>query len=233
MDLNVFKLEKLKIKAYKSPRTVDRRGGSGNFEAMFNPESFSRKYAIQYGRGQGLNSSDQQATYSRSEPSDLKLKLVLDGSGVSEMGILQLGPQKKVSDRIQEFLNLTFEMNGEIHEPNYLTVEWGDLTFSCRLESVDITYTNFEHDGTPLRAELDVSLISDSGGRKAIGSGDIRSSPDLTHSRVVRSGDTLPLLTQEIYGSSAYYLRVAQVNNLDNFRRLNPGQEIIFPPLDK
>jgi hypothetical protein len=231
MDLNVFKLEKLKIKAYKA-RGRSTADWVGDFEAMFNPETFSRKYAIQYGRGQGLNSSDQQATYSRSEPSDLKLMLVLDGSGVSEMGILQLGPQKKVSDRIQEFLNLTFEMNGEIHEPNYLTVEWGDLTFSCRLESVDITYTNFEHDGTPLRAELDVSLISDTEAEKRLAQ-ENQSSPDLTHSRVVRSGDTLPLLTQEIYGSSAYYLRVAQVNNLDNFRRLNPGQEIIFPPLDK
>jgi len=231
MDLNILKLEKLKIKAYKS------RGRSlgdlvGEFEAMFNPESFSRKYEIQYGRGQGLSSSDQEATYSRNKPSDLKLKLVLDGSGVSEMGILQLAPQKKVSERIKEFLDLTFEMNGEIHEPNYLTVEWGDLTFSCRLESVDITYTNFEHGGTPLRAELDVSLISDTEAEKRLAQ-ENRSSPDLTHSRMVKSGDTLPLLTQEVYGSPAYYLRVAQMNNLDNFRRLKPGQEIIFPPLDK
>ena len=158
MALNVFKLEKLKIKAYKS-RERSQRDWVGDFEAMFNPETFSRKYAIRYGRGQGRNSSDQQANYSHNEPSNLELKLVLDGSGVSEMGILQLGPQKKVSERIEEFLKLTFLMNGEIHEPNYLTVEWGDLTFSCRLESVDITYTNFERDGTPLRAELDVSLI--------------------------------------------------------------------------
>ena len=76
---------------------------------MFNPESFSRKYEIRYGRGQGMNSSDQQARYSHNEPSDLKLNLVLDGSGVNEMGILQLGPQKKVSERIEEFLDLTFK----------------------------------------------------------------------------------------------------------------------------
>ena len=231
MDLNVFKLEKLKIKAYKA-RGRSTADWIGDFEAMFNPESFSRKYAIQYGRGQGLNSSDQQATYSRSEPSDLKLKLVLDGSGVSEMGILQLGPQQKVSDRIQEFLDLTFEMNGEIHEPNYLTVIWGDLEFSCRLESVDIAYTNFERDGTPLRAELEVSLISDIEAEKRMRE-ESMSSPDLTHSRVVKSGDTLPLLTRQIYGSSAHYIRVAQANRLNNFRQLIPGQELIFPPLEK
>ena len=82
-------------------------------------------------------------------------------------------------------------MNGDIHEPNYLTVEWGDLTFSCRLESVNITYTNFERDGTPLRAELDVSLISDIEAEKRLRE-ESMSSPDLTHSRVLRSGDTLP-----------------------------------------
>jgi nucleoid-associated protein YgaU len=49
----------------------------------------------------------------------------------------------------------------------------------------------------------------------------------------VKSGDTLPLLAKEIYGSSRYYLRLAQVNHIDDFRNLQPGQEIIFPPLAK
>jgi nucleoid-associated protein YgaU len=53
----------------------------------------------------------------------------------------------------------------------------------------------------------------------------------LTHSRIVKSGDTLPLLSKEIYGNSAYYLQLAQANNLDDFRNLQPGQEIFFPPL--
>jgi nucleoid-associated protein YgaU len=50
---------------------------------------------------------------------------------------------------------------------------------------------------------------------------------------VVKSGDTLPLLAKEIYGSSEYYLRVAEVNGIDDFRNLTPGQQIIFPPLAK
>ena len=49
----------------------------------------------------------------------------------------------------------------------------------------------------------------------------------------MKSGDTLPLLCKEIYGSPEHYLRVAQANNLNNFRNLTPGQEIIFPPLEK
>ena len=226
---NPFKLEKLKIKAYSD---VERSAEVGTFEAMFNPESFKQTYEIVYGRGQGLNSSDRTAVYTRSRPSDLNINLLLDGTGVHEMGILQFGAQPTVPERVREFLEITFEMNGDIHEPNYLVVEWGDLSFSCRLGSVDVTYTSFDKDGKALRAELNVTLYSDVEVEKRLRQ-ENKTSPDLTHTRLVKSGDTLPLLTKEIYGNSIHYLFVAEHNKLDDFRNLTPGQELFFPPFAK
>ncbi len=226
---NPFKLERLKIKAYST-----RKRGSGDlideFEAMFNPESFKQKFAIVYGKNQGYNSTGQKVGYARSKPTDLNLKLILDGTGVNEIGLVSLFSKKKVSDRVKQFLDLTFRMNGAIHEPNFLVVEWGDLIFSCRLGSVEINYTLFDRSGSPLRAELNVTLVADKEVKKRMAI-ENKSSPDLTHVRVVKSGDTLPLLTKKIYGTSSHYLRVAQVNGISNFRNLTPGQEIIFPPL--
>jgi Contractile injection system tube protein len=225
---NPFKLEKLQIKAYNSR---SRTGNPiGTFEAMFNPASFNQRYEIQYGKGQGFNSSNKVVNYARSKPSQLTLQLILDGTGVDEIGLTALGSRKTVQERIKEFVDLTFRMNGAIHEPNYLVVEWGELVFSCRLESVEIKYTSFERDGTARRAELEVSLISDTTAKKRMRI-ENKSSPDLTHRRIVRQGETLPLLTKEIYGSSKYYLSVAQASKLDNFRNLTPGQELIFPVL--
>ncbi len=229
-----MKLKKLTIKAYKS-RSRGTGDLVGTFEAMFNPASFSQKYEIEYGKNQGMNSTNKVVSYSRSKPRALNLKLILDGTGVHEMGISQLAGQKTVSERVKEFIDLTFRMNGTIHEPNFLVVEWGGqedggLIFSCRLGSVDVSYSSFDRDGSPLRAELDVTLISDQDVKKRMAK-ENKSSPDLTHSRIVKSGDTLPLLCQEIYGRSDYYLRVAQVNDLDDFRNLRPGQELFFPPL--
>jgi Contractile injection system tube protein len=227
------KLKKLTIKAY----TSSARSGVpiGVLEAMYNPPSFSQKYEIVYGKNQGFDSSGRPANYSRSKPQSLNLKLVLDGTGVNEAGLASLFNRKTVSDRVKEFVDLTFRMNGQIHEPNYLVVEWGGkedggLIFSCRLESLNVTYTSFDRDGSPLRAELDIVLVSDQEVKKRIRK-ESKSSPELTHSRIVRSGDTLPLLTKEVYGSPNLYLRVAQVNNLDDFRNLIPGQELFFPPL--
>lgn len=108
---NPFKLEKLKIKAYKNRKRSDSKPGDlvGTFGAMFNPESWQEKYAIEYGKNQGLNSSGKEVDYARSKPSDLNLKLILDGTGVTEFGILRLRPQKTVSEQVKEFVALTFQ----------------------------------------------------------------------------------------------------------------------------
>lgn len=226
---NLFKLEKLKIKAFSDRR---RSPGDlvGTFEAMFNPESFKRSYEIVYGRGQGIGSSGQSAAFSQNRPSDLNLRLVLDGTGVHEMGIVQLGGTETVRERVDKFLDWTFKMNGETREPNFLRVEWGEINFSCRLGNVDISYTSFDRDGKALRAELDVTFIADTEEEKRLRE-ENRSSPDLTHTRIVRSGDTLPLLSKEIYGNSEHFLFIANANDLDDFRNLTPGQELFFPPL--
>ncbi len=224
-----FKLEKLKIKAFKS-RNRSTADAIGTFEAMFNPESFSEKYEIIYGKNQGYNSTNKQVHYQRSKPAELGLNLLVDGTGVDQFGLERLAGTKTVTTRIQDFLKLTFRMNGKIHEPNYLTVEWGSLIFACRLGSLNIKYTSFDRDGTPLRAELETTFLADQEVKKRMAV-ENKSSPDLTHRVVVQAGDTLPLLTQRIYGATAPYLWVAEVNGLDDFRLLSPGQELVFPPL--
>jgi hypothetical protein len=231
--LDSMSLKKLTIKVY----TKKARTGLpiGKFEAMFNPASFTEKYKIVYGTNQGLNSTNSQLNYSFSVPREVSLKLILDGTGVQQMQILPFGNPLTVAEQVNKFVNLVFQMNGTTHEPNFLKIEWGGkedggLIFDCRLANLNVTYTSFNRDGSPLRAELDLVLISDIEPKKRLAK-ENKSSPDLTHSRIVKSGDTLPLLCKEIYGTSQFYIRVAQVNNLDDFRNIRPGLELIFPPL--
>jgi nucleoid-associated protein YgaU len=105
-------------------------------------------------------------------------------------------------------------------------------SFNCRLESVDIKYQAFDRDGAPLHAVLAATFVEQLDPAKRAAADNL-SSPDLTHRRVVAEGDTLPLLFRAIYGSPSHYLRVAQVNGLDDFRSLTAGQELIFPPFER
>lgn len=234
--LNLFKLEKLRIEAY----TDEGRNTPANppkMTVMFNPTSYKKKHAIAYDAPsqQAINTPGRPARYAYTPPGDLSFQFILDGTGVNYFGaekLVRVLKGESVKKQIKQFEKLCLKMNGDIHEPNFLKIVWGDhLTFSARLRSLDITYKLFDESGDPIRAELDVSFVEDKSAKTIFREAG-KSSPDLTHVRVVKSGDTLPLLCKEIYGSSAHYLRVATHNSLDNFRELVPGQKLNFPPLD-
>ncbi|MCA9693553.1 MAG: hypothetical protein R3A51_17730 [Nannocystaceae bacterium] len=227
-----FKLQKLTIRAW-TRRT--RLGLSfRKFVAMYNPTSLSMTHENVFDRLQGINSSGREARYSHSRPQTLTVDLIIDGTGTHSVGLLRL-LDKSVTAQVKQFLKIAYRLQGSIHAPNFLRLEWGDgvlQSFDCRLDKVDINYVAFGRDGAPLRAELKAVFIEDIDAKKRA-SQDGKSSPDLSHTRVVRAGDTLPLLCAEIYGSPAHYLEVARVNRLNNFRALTPGQTLVFPPLER
>jgi hypothetical protein len=224
-SISLNKLEKLKIKVY---RTIERSGvPADTFDVMFNPESYALKYENVYSKAQGINTSGKSAKYALSKPSDLVFKLIIDGTGVSDYATPASNANLDVSKKVNKFLELAAYMDGNIHEPKFLKIEWGTLIFKCRLKSVNISYTLFDKAGKPLRAELDTTFISDLKDSERVKS-ENKTSPDLTHKRLVKAHDTLPLLCKEIYGTESYYIQVARANKLDNFRSLQPGQELFF-----
>lgn len=232
---DLFKLDKLKIAAFSDR---DREKSVGEFEAMFNPTTIAQRFGVNYAAEQTINNVVQQAHFVWTKPANLNFTLLLDGTGVDQIGLLTLfGKNQTVSERIADFLKLTYHTIGESHEPSFLTVTWGkwgtelgQTGFRGRLSSVDIRYNSFARDGSPMRAELDVALVSDDSSKRQLAIAGL-SSPDVTHSRLVREGDTLPLLTRDVYGSSRHVLEVARVNGLDHFRSLEPGRELVFPPI--
>jgi hypothetical protein len=227
--LRLFKLEKLKILAYSN---AERKGSADTFEVMFNPETYSLNYRNIYDQKQGINTSGRTARYSMSKSGNLSLTLILDGTGVDVYGLSVFGKSIDVYKKVQEFLKYTYHMDGDIHEPKYLVISWGDLTFHCRLESVDVKYSLFDNNGVPLRAELQTTFFGDIEESSRLKQ-ENKNSPDLTHSRIVKAHDRLPLMCEKIYGSPHYYIHVAKANNLLDFRDLKPGQEIFFPPIEK
>ena len=227
MALTIFKLEKFTIEGFD---TADREGLAPKFEAQFNPTHIRWNYGISWSRGRTPNSSAQEQSYEFSHAPELNVTLTVDGTDVDSIGIYAF-TSSSVEDRVKQFKKVAYDYRGEEHEPPYLTVSWGSQeTFDCRLYSFAVNYTLFDRDGTPLRAEITARFIGDIQAAK-LARLQQKSSPDLTHARVVRHGDTLPLLTKDVYGSSERVLDVARYNDLDDFRKLVPGRELLFPPL--
>lgn len=214
-------LEKLIIRAYEA---ADFSGQAvAEFSAYVNPNEITLAYEMEYDSAQGSGTTGSRMEFKKVKPGDMTLSFFLDGTGAN-------GRKIDVQTEVERFQEAT-GYNGNIHRPNYLKIVWGTLQVKrCVLKSASIAYKLFKPSGEPLRAVISANFTdsSDDETRVALARDQ---SPDLTHVRLVQAGDSLPLLCQQIYGDPRYYLKVARANGLDNFRRLQAGATLYFPPL--
>ena len=227
--MSIGELKKLKVTGYKDAKFT-KKIGNGEFNTLLNPEKYTLKYKVEYTEPQGQGTSATQPKFVRSLPEDFEIDFLFDRTGVIQGQDNSKGDG--IINDIQQFKKIVFDYSGDEHKPNYVMIGWGTLLFKGSLVEMTIEFKLFSSDGTPLRAVVKTKF-------KGSIEDDLRvakennNSPDLTHIRTVKEGDTLPLMTFRIYGDSKYYLQVAAVNNLSNFRKLKAGQEIKFPPIEK
>lgn len=228
--------KKLTITACKvSKGQVNKTGDS--YEVMLNPSEFTHNQGISYnapaaGKGDQASPNKKQpqgvsapnAEFTSYAADQITLNLVVDGTGVVA------GKTKDVAAEIKDLQDIVYAYNSHAHQPNVVQVTWGGFTMNCRLTNMSTTYTVFKPDGDPLRAKVKLDFIQYIS-KEEESKRSRRRSPDLTRRVVVQAGDTLPLLCHQVYEDSSYYPEVAKANNLDGFRRLEPGTQLLFPPL--
>ena len=240
MNFNLTGTPKMKIIAFSDTSFSQK---SGEMVVQLNPDKYSLDYEVQFANTQKPGSSGQELLFNRILPQRLNFDFLFDRTGaipdsVAIPGLGGLPSLGGVSNKdgvqpdIDNLRELTMGFDGDIHRTKYLILNWGKLLFKCCLTKMNVTYTLFRPDGTPLRAtakcffeefrETELRVKEEN-----------KNSPDLTHIRTVKEGDTLPLMTFRIYGDSKYYMQVAKVNEIENFRNLEVGQQVFFPPIEK
>lgn len=228
--LNSGTLEKLKVESWS---TIDRTGSAEKtFTAFINPDEFTLNYNVITENRTTPGKNGSPASFLGTAPLQLSLRFFLDGTKAN-------GQELNVADKIKEFYEVV-GYDGNQHRTRYLRIFWGKLTLlrsnqfalDCVLQNASLQYKLFKADGTPLRVII-TATFTEAISNEHREAEEPASSPDLTHVRVVKEGDTLPAMTYRIYGSFKYYLQVAKANKLNNFRNLKPGQKIFFPPFDK
>ena len=220
------KLEKMRIQAFTNPDLSD-DSLAGEFTAMINPETYALDYKVEYQEGQGQGSSGSQQKFTVKKPEEFSFEFLFDNTG-----IIDGKPRENIHDELTEFRDLLVGYEGEVHEPKHFKLIWGTALFKGRCTALNISYKLFNPDGSPIRAVCKATFKGSVEENLRVAQEGTESS-DLTHHRKVKLGDTLPWLCYQIYGDSSYYLQIARVNELTNFRKLTEGAELLFPPIDK
>lgn len=253
-------LEKLKITAFTDQFY---NTATDTYTVMYNPTNFSYQVRSEWIPDEGATPDAKEHQFRSNKSDSVTFEFLFDATGASPPGndvpgnpdlsfrgsesgnrkqILDSGDENSaikliekdghVESAIQRFLEITQNIQSESHTPNYVQVNWGAYEFRGVVSSSIINYKLFDSSGLPIRATLTANFVQ-SLSRAEQAAEAKRKSADLTHKRVVKEGETLPLIAKRIYGDPKFYVELAKVNNLVNFRRLRAGQELVLPPIKK
>lgn len=214
--------DKMTIVAYENNKYSGK--GIGKCSVKINPSSYTHDFQVNYDNSTAQGAPGTTLKFKGMPPETISFDIHFDATGAIENNTVP------VKTQLDQFKKVAFNYNGSIHEPNYLVVSWGSLVFKSKLTTLNISYSLFKKDGTPLRAKAtvkfeeatDANLLAKEANNK---------SPDLTHLIIIKEGDTLPIICNDVYGDPSYYIEVAKFNNIVNFRNLVPGSKLYLPPI--
>jgi nucleoid-associated protein YgaU len=244
------KLEKMTILPYgnkeeKDGKIVLKDPAKKGYEVMYNPTSMSVQHGLNVTIKPAIGEPKSDTQVMNGQNSTMSVELFFDGTGVSPspsgslFAVADIAGAFKgdiVSKSIRKFYETVLQFNADTHLPRFLHISWGNsFLFACQLQSATTNYLLFDKSGEPLRATVSASFVQvrDDAILSELGSKLGFMSPDVTKTHVVKAGDTIYNLAKKEYDDESYYLQIAEVNNLKNYRRLIPGQKLILPSVNK
>lgn len=189
-------------------------------EVLFNPTEYSIDKSVQYGELSLPGMDTPMTQFVNGNAETLSMDLLLDARAGEE----------DVRGHVEK-LNRLVTVDGERHAPPLCKFVWGGLTFTAVVEQLKKRFTLFAPDGYPVRAELSVTFKHHETPKQQT-EREPRSSPDRAKLHRVSEGERLPALAAAEYGDPGRWRVIADANGITNPRRLEPGTELLVPPLE-
>ena len=187
-------------------------------EVLLNPTDYTLTKGAMYTEVPIPGLSTPILQFIRGSGETLKLELLLDGTD-----------GHAVAPRLTA-LRALVAIDGTLHTPPVVLFEWGDQSFQGVVTQLEEKMTVFNPDGNVLRSRVTLTLKKYESVDSQI-SATRKSSPDRTHIRVVREGETLAHIAFEAYGDPALWSVIAQHNNIDRPRFVSPGAALLVPAI--
>lgn len=134
--------------------------------------------------------------------------------------------REKYVNKLRDLMRL----NTDLHAPPIVRFTWDTEVFKGVVDSLNITYTLFTPDGVPVRAKLNLTLKEYRPVEVQVRESPT-SSPNFDKTYVVRRGDTLSGIAGAAYRDVTVWRAIAEANNIQDPRRLEPGTVLNLPRL--
>lgn len=160
------------------------------------------------------------------------LQYVRGGAQVLSMDLLVDTSDELTSVRTKyvDGLQRLLAKNVKLHAPPIVEFVWAEAQFRGVVQSLEVTYTLFGSDGTPLRAKLAVVLKEYRPVEIQLRDRE-QTSPDVEKRYVVRAGESLSSISEAVFRDPGRWREIARANGITDPRRLEPGTVLTVPRL--
>jgi hypothetical protein len=207
--------------------------GGQTLTCLFNPNEYAISKANAWTVKPVVGSSLPSPQFSGGHARELTLNLLFDADPAS-------GDVTSATDALFAMMEVNSSLaSGRTNQarPPSITFAWGTFTsFKAVCTRLNVQFTMFKPDGTPIRATAALTLIQvEKDPRSGQGTPAAPQNPTTRAERmrvhIVRSGDSLQSIAYAHYGDPNRWRTIAHENGIDDPLNLERGAELSVPQL--
>ena len=217
---------KARIELYKQDGDKADLNPKGH-DFMFNPESVRVTKSMTPKPAKHAGRSGPKHQFTSGNPAQLEFgELLFDCFDARE----------NVYVKHVKWFEALLQADKKLHRPPRVVFSWGAgwgqesgpnriNTGMWFVTGLDVNYTMFLPNGTPVRATCKLTLAEEQPESEE------KQSPDTAHMHAVGRGETLQAISSAEYDDPSEWRRIAAANGIDDPMRLTPGQRLLIPPI--
>jgi nucleoid-associated protein YgaU len=226
--MDEFKAAKDLLKPAKAKLVVIDGNGPDEdktLECMFNPTEYRLSQNVEVSRESVAARPGGKAQYVGTTALTLTMQLFFDDFASANGDVTP-----KISTLLKWQHPTSKSMDGKRPVPPLIRFEWGNTwlsTFQGVLTSVDVSYTLFRKDGTPIQAKVDITI--EGAGKVVALPNPTSHAIDSRRVRILTEGDSLQSIAYQELGNATYWRAIAELNGIDDPLRLAAGRVVLIP----
>jgi nucleoid-associated protein YgaU len=197
---------------------------------MFNPGEYTLNRDVNYAQAAIPGLSAPAIQFVSGNLQTLEMELLLDTYEEHRVGSTVLNAAGADVRTCCARVTGLMSIDPRTHAPPVLLFVWGSLSFTCVLARASQRFTLFLPDGTPVRANLQVTFNEFRNldlEAKAVK----RETADYSKTCEVHEGDTLSAIAAREYGTPKLWRPIALRNGIQRPSALAAGQRLVLPRL--
>jgi hypothetical protein len=192
----------------------------GEMSFMFNPTEYRISQSIRLENSLDKTEPGGTSEYMGTSMMTVSMQLFFDDFASAK---------GDVTPKINKLLQWQ-QPDGE-NPPPFVKFDWGNKAqlgdFQGVITSLNINYTVFAKDGTPLQAKVDLTLEGPS--KIKPGANPTSHAVDMRRVHTVVEGETIQSVAYAELGDPNYWRAIADVNGIDDPLRVRPGAALVIP----